>query len=125
MSDPKLSILREGCFAYFECGGDCVNGPVSLLAGYVFQLRNPFSLAQNLFPQAGSVTAPVGLSLLRGRTVFGISSFHNPTSDGLDLLRCEIGSPWFRTVSRLGGSKCLCGMHHKAPPSHPTISDYR
>ena len=29
----ELEILRTGCFKYFECGGECVNGPVSLLAG--------------------------------------------------------------------------------------------
>lgn len=31
--DVDLHVLREGCFAYFERGGDCINGPVSLLAG--------------------------------------------------------------------------------------------
>lgn len=33
--DEELHILREGCFAYFKRGGDCVEGPVSLLAGSV------------------------------------------------------------------------------------------
>ena len=28
-----LAVLRTGCFKYFELGGDCVEGPVSLLAG--------------------------------------------------------------------------------------------
>ena len=27
-----LAILREGCFRYFELGGECVSGPVSLLS---------------------------------------------------------------------------------------------
>ncbi|ODN74363.1 hypothetical protein L202_06775 [Cryptococcus amylolentus CBS 6039] len=27
-----LAILREGCFSYFELGGDCVAGPVGLLS---------------------------------------------------------------------------------------------
>ena len=31
--DIDLHILRAGCFAYFERGGDCIDGPVSLLAG--------------------------------------------------------------------------------------------
>jgi squalene monooxygenase len=31
--DEELAILRTGCFKYFECGGECINGPVSLLSG--------------------------------------------------------------------------------------------
>ncbi|PWN50632.1 SE-domain-containing protein [Violaceomyces palustris] len=31
--DENLEVLREGCFKYFELGGECVNGPVSLLSG--------------------------------------------------------------------------------------------
>ncbi|CAD6891946.1 unnamed protein product [Tilletia controversa] len=31
--DDDLFILREGCFAYFRLGGECVNGPVKLLSG--------------------------------------------------------------------------------------------
>lgn len=27
-----LAVLREGCFRYFELGGECVAGPVSLLS---------------------------------------------------------------------------------------------
>lgn len=31
--DANLEVLREGCFKYFELGGECVGGPVSLLSG--------------------------------------------------------------------------------------------
>ncbi|KZP19679.1 squalene epoxidase-like protein [Athelia psychrophila] len=31
--DEYLAVLRRGCFKYFERGGDCVEGPVSLLSG--------------------------------------------------------------------------------------------
>lgn len=31
--DEYLTVLQNGCFKYFECGGDCVRGPVSLLSG--------------------------------------------------------------------------------------------
>ncbi|KAI0047410.1 squalene monooxygenase [Auriscalpium vulgare] len=31
--DEYLAALRTGCFKYFERGGECVNGPVSLLSG--------------------------------------------------------------------------------------------
>jgi squalene monooxygenase len=30
--DQNLSVLREGCFGYFELGGNCVAGPVGLLS---------------------------------------------------------------------------------------------
>lgn len=30
---PELEILQRGCFKYFLRGGECVNGPVSLLSG--------------------------------------------------------------------------------------------
>lgn len=32
-TDEELAVLRTGCFKYFERGGDCVEGPVSLLSG--------------------------------------------------------------------------------------------
>lgn len=31
--DENLEVLREGCFGYFELGGECVGGPVRLLSG--------------------------------------------------------------------------------------------
>ena len=34
-ADENLEVLRTGCFKYFELGGECVRGPVSLLSGYV------------------------------------------------------------------------------------------
>ncbi|KAI5474264.1 squalene monooxygenase [Pseudohyphozyma bogoriensis] len=30
--DENLEVLKTGCFKYFELGGECVNGPVSLLS---------------------------------------------------------------------------------------------
>ena len=30
-----LQVLRTGCFKYFERGGECTNGPVSLLSALV------------------------------------------------------------------------------------------
>ncbi|KAI0338693.1 squalene monooxygenase [Trametopsis cervina] len=33
--DEALEVLRVGCFKYFERGGECVNGPVSLLSGII------------------------------------------------------------------------------------------
>lgn len=33
LPDKRLQILRKGCFRYFERGGECILGPVSLLAG--------------------------------------------------------------------------------------------
>ncbi|KAI0804658.1 squalene monooxygenase [Irpex lacteus] len=33
--DESLDVLRIGCFKYFERGGECINGPVSLLSGII------------------------------------------------------------------------------------------
>ncbi|KAJ8497097.1 hypothetical protein ONZ45_g12201 [Pleurotus djamor] len=41
--DENLDVLRTGCFKYFELGGDCILGPVSLLSGHV-----PLFLVQGL-----------------------------------------------------------------------------
>ncbi|KAF9992169.1 Squalene epoxidase, partial [Entomortierella chlamydospora] len=32
-ADENLVVLRDGCFSYFQMGGDCVAGPVGLLSG--------------------------------------------------------------------------------------------
>ena len=37
-SGEELDVLRTGCFKYFELGGECINGPVSLLAAYVLSI---------------------------------------------------------------------------------------
>ena len=34
-------MLKTGCFKYFELGGECVAGPVSLLSAYVLSLLLP------------------------------------------------------------------------------------
>lgn len=44
-----LRILQRGCFAYFERGGECVNGPVSLLSGV---LPRPALLVYHFFAVA-------------------------------------------------------------------------
>ncbi|RUS33402.1 hypothetical protein BC938DRAFT_471893 [Jimgerdemannia flammicorona] len=31
--DPNLQVLQEGCFRYFQLGGECIDGPVGLLSG--------------------------------------------------------------------------------------------
>ncbi|SPO37013.1 related to squalene monooxygenase [Pseudozyma flocculosa] len=47
--DANLEVLREGCFKYFELGGECVNGPVSLLSGLAPQ---PLLLVGHFFAVA-------------------------------------------------------------------------
>lgn len=32
-NDPQLRYLQRGCFRYFQLGGNCIDGPVGLLAG--------------------------------------------------------------------------------------------
>ena len=47
-ADKKpLRILRNGCFKYFQRGGECVNGPIGLLSGmlpFPMLLFNHFSV---------------------------------------------------------------------------------
>lgn len=47
--DPQLKALQRGCFHYFQRGGQCVDGPVGLLAGII---RQPFVLFYHFFAVA-------------------------------------------------------------------------
>jgi squalene monooxygenase len=47
--DPQLKALQLGCFRYFQRGGQCVDGPVGLLAGII---RQPFVLFYHFFSVA-------------------------------------------------------------------------
>ena len=48
-NDPQLKALQKGCFRYFERGGNCIDGPVGLLAGII---RQPFVLFYHFFAVA-------------------------------------------------------------------------
>lgn len=48
-NDAQLCALQRGCFAYFQRGGDCVDGPVGLLAGII---RQPLVLVYHFFSVA-------------------------------------------------------------------------
>lgn len=48
-NDPYLKYLQLGCFRYFQLGGQCVDGPVGLLAGII---RQPFILFYHFFSVA-------------------------------------------------------------------------
>ncbi|KAG8845212.1 Squalene epoxidase [Tulasnella sp. 330] len=47
--DENLNVLREGCIKYFERGGECIAGPVSLLSGLA---PRPHLLAYHFFSVA-------------------------------------------------------------------------
>jgi squalene monooxygenase len=47
--DPQLKYLQRGCFRYFQLGGNCIDGPVGLLAGII---RRPFVLFYHFFAVA-------------------------------------------------------------------------
>ncbi|KAJ3765081.1 squalene epoxidase-domain-containing protein [Lentinula raphanica] len=44
--DDNLEVLQTGCFKYFELGGECVNGPVSLLS---VTIQSPATLFYHFF----------------------------------------------------------------------------
>ena len=48
-NDPYLRVLQKGCFRYFQLGGQCIDGPVGLLAGIT---RQPFVLFYHFFSVA-------------------------------------------------------------------------
>ncbi|QRV88438.1 squalene monooxygenase [Ceratobasidium sp. AG-Ba] len=48
-NDENLHVLRTGCFKYFERGGECVAGPVSLLSALA---RSPSLLMYHFFSVA-------------------------------------------------------------------------
>ncbi|KAI9793700.1 MAG: Squalene epoxidase [Peltula sp. TS41687] len=48
-NDPQLKALQVGCFRYFQKGGQCIDGPVGLLAGII---RQPFTLFYHFFAVA-------------------------------------------------------------------------
>lgn len=48
-NDPQLKYLQKGCFRYFQLGGNCIDGPVGLLAGII---RQPFVLFYHFFAVA-------------------------------------------------------------------------
>lgn len=47
--DPQLKALQVGCFRYFQRGGQCIDGPVGLLAGIT---RQPLVLFYHFFAVA-------------------------------------------------------------------------
>ena len=47
--DSQLKALQMGCFQYFKLGGNCIDGPVGLLAGII---RQPFVLFYHFFAVA-------------------------------------------------------------------------
>ncbi|TKA64479.1 hypothetical protein B0A55_11372 [Friedmanniomyces simplex] len=48
-NDAQLKALQMGCFRYFKLGGNCIDGPVGLLAGII---RKPFVLFYHFFAVA-------------------------------------------------------------------------
>lgn len=77
-NDPQLKYLQKGCFRYFQMGGNCIDGPVGLLAGII---RQPFVLFYHFFAVAflsiwvmlceqGVLGAVTGWSAVQGVLIF-------------------------------------------------------
>jgi squalene monooxygenase len=65
--DDQLKALQRGCFRYFQRGGECVDGPVGLLAGII---RQPMVLFYHFF-----AVALLSIWVLMQQTMGGISGF--------------------------------------------------
>lgn len=76
--DTQLKYLQKGCFRYFQLGGNCIDGPVGLLAGII---RQPFVLFYHFFAVAllsiwimmcekGVIGALTGWSAVQGVLIF-------------------------------------------------------
>ena len=48
-TDEAMPLVRKACFEYFKLGGNCVNGPISLLSGLN---DNPSTLIYHFFSVA-------------------------------------------------------------------------
>ncbi|KAI9894595.1 MAG: Squalene epoxidase [Vezdaea aestivalis] len=74
--DPQLGALQRGCFEYFQRGGNCVDGPVGLLAGII---RRPLVLIWHFFAVAllsiGILFRGVGVSAWAGKSVESVKVF--------------------------------------------------
>lgn len=77
-NDKQLKYLQQGCFRYFQLGGNCIDGPVGLLAGII---RQPLVLFYHFFAVAflsiwvmiceqGVLGALTGWSVVQGLMVF-------------------------------------------------------
>jgi squalene monooxygenase len=66
-SDRNLKALQKGCFAYFQRGGICIDGPCGLLAGII---RQPLVLIYHFFS-----VALVSISMAMQDTMRGTFGF--------------------------------------------------
>lgn len=63
--DFALKALQKGCFAYFQKGGECVDGPAGLLAGLI---KRPMVLVYHFFS-----VALLAIGLVMGEIMGGIA----------------------------------------------------
>ncbi|CZR63901.1 related to squalene monooxygenase [Phialocephala subalpina] len=65
--DRQLKALQKGCFQYFQRGGNCIDGPVGLLAGII---RQPFVLFYHFF-----MVAFLSIWIVMQQTMGGLLGF--------------------------------------------------
>jgi squalene monooxygenase len=64
-NDRQLKALQLGCFRYFQRGGQCIDGPVGMLAGII---KQPFVLFYHFF-----AVALLSMWILVGETIGSLS----------------------------------------------------
>jgi hypothetical protein len=83
-ADEKLRTLQRGCFKYFQMGGQCIDGPVGLLAGFVPNVLCDFLEATDWFClQNNPSTLRTVLPLFRGGLLFDLHFVRIPLASEL------------------------------------------
>ena len=103
--EPNFEVLREGCFRYFELGGECVGGPVGLLSAYVplCTHHGPCQLTESLPPQSYAKTLDTVLPLFRRGILLDLHPFNEWTSDSnrcTELYTRHLGDPGSSRIFR-------------------------
>lgn len=91
-NDPQLKALQLGCFRYFQRGGQCIDGPVGLLAGII---RQPLVLFYHFF-----AVALLAIWLVLSRSPFWKAPMALVSSVGIFWKACVVIFPFIFSEMR-------------------------